>query len=246
MVKYTKFLGIGHVSEECAKGHSSAIKEGVKDTVDFEFILSLINHISTDGEKRNVGQHNGLWKILDFEHDALKIEKPILQFVCALHSSALAFKVYVKKSMNFMFLLPSYLESVHRFSQYYEIRWAEFTESLLNSILISWRVLILYFAQTTEPTGIGLGKFLTNFDHIVDVPLELKKMQDKLRKISEKPILGGWEEAFGRNYSDGMFFEVRLWNKEPRIEGRHSFIKERKGFTTIRHNSITAFFLILD
>ena len=40
-------------------------------------------------------------------------------------------------------------------------------------------------------------------------------------------------------------FEVKLWNKEPRIEDRHSFIKERKGFTTIRHNSITALLFLI-
>ena len=84
----TKFLGIGHVSEGGAKGHLSAIE----DTVDFEFTLSLINHISTDGENKNVCRHNGLCKLLDDEHDALKIEKPILKSVCAAHFSALAFK----------------------------------------------------------------------------------------------------------------------------------------------------------
>ena len=53
-------------------------------------------------------------------------------------------------------------------------------------------------------------------------------MQDKLRKISDKPNLGGWKEAFGSNYSDGMFLKVKLWNKEPRIEGRHSLLKKGK------------------
>ena len=105
---------------------------------------------------------------------------------------------------------------MRRFPQYYEIRWVEFTESLLNSILIYWRVFILYFAQTTDSIGIGLGKLLTSFDNlkliyftsdllfllqnfqknlqsdvitIVDVPLELMQMQDKLKKICENLLL---------------------------------------------------------
>ena len=93
----TKFLGIGHVSEGAAKGHLLAINEGIKDTVDFEFILSLIDHISTDGENKNVSRHKGLWKLLDDEHDALKIEKSILKSVCVVLSSALAFKDLCKE-----------------------------------------------------------------------------------------------------------------------------------------------------
>ena len=69
----TIFLGIGLVSEGGAKGQLLAIKEGIKDTVDFKFILSLINHISTDGEKKNVGRHAPR-KLLNDEHDSLKIE----------------------------------------------------------------------------------------------------------------------------------------------------------------------------
>ena len=93
----TKFLGIGYVSEGGEKGLLSTINEGIKDTVDFEFILSLINHISTNGENKNVGRHKCLWKYLDDGHDAFKIEKPILKSVCVVYSSALAFKNLCKE-----------------------------------------------------------------------------------------------------------------------------------------------------
>ena len=106
----TRFLGIGHVSEGGAKGHLFAIKEGIKDTVDFKFILSLINHISTDGENKNVGRHNGLWKLLNDEHDALKIENPLLKSVCAVHASALAFKGLCKEVHELHILITKLTE----------------------------------------------------------------------------------------------------------------------------------------
>ena len=87
---------------------------------------------------------------------------------------------------------------LQRFPKYNEIRWAEFTESLLNSIFISWRVLILYFAQTSDPTGLGLGKLLTNFDNLKlfcfasDLFLLLqnvhKKLQSDLITIVDVPL----------------------------------------------------------
>ena len=146
----TKFLVIDHLSEGGAKGHLSSIKEGIKDTVDFEFILSLINHISTDGENKNVGRHNGLWKLLDDEHDAHEIEKPILKSVCAVHSSALAFEDQCKEVHELHVLITKLSEvssyfhesarrtteldllckitklRLRKFPQYYEIRCAEF------------------------------------------------------------------------------------------------------------------------
>lgn len=48
----------------------------------------------------------------------------------------------------------------------FEVRWSEFTYDFLNSILISWNVLVLYFKKPTKKSYIGFKNFLTNYDNI--------------------------------------------------------------------------------
>ena len=64
-----KFIGIGHVTESGAAGHLQALKMGASDTVGFDKVLKVVNHVSTDGEAKNIGQFNGLWKLLDDERE---------------------------------------------------------------------------------------------------------------------------------------------------------------------------------
>jgi len=53
-----------------------------------------------------------------------------------------------------------------RLPKLFEVRWSEFTYDLLNSILVSWNVLVLYFMKSTEKSSIGFKNFLTNYDNI--------------------------------------------------------------------------------
>ena len=63
----TVFIGLGNVSERGAVGHLSSLKEGAKDTTGFDNLLKVSNHMSTDGENKNVGAHKDLWKLIDDE-----------------------------------------------------------------------------------------------------------------------------------------------------------------------------------
>ena len=69
-----------------------ALKEGLKDTIGFDSLLLVASHLSTDGENKNVGKHEGLWKLLDNERENKGVQIPMLKSVCAMHSSAIAFK----------------------------------------------------------------------------------------------------------------------------------------------------------
>ena len=45
MERDLKFIGIGHVTEPGAVGHFAALQTGASDTVGFEIILKIINHL---------------------------------------------------------------------------------------------------------------------------------------------------------------------------------------------------------
>jgi hypothetical protein len=103
--EFTRFIGIGYVTEPGALGHFNAIKRGAEDTVGFDIIMHLINHIATDGENKNVGQHNGLWKLIEDERRRLGVTKPLLKSVCAVHSSALAYRDLCKNVNEVDFII---------------------------------------------------------------------------------------------------------------------------------------------
>ena len=48
--------------------------------------------MTTDGENIKAGQHHGLWKLIEAERIAQGLDFPMLKSVCAVHSSALAYK----------------------------------------------------------------------------------------------------------------------------------------------------------
>ena len=64
-----KFIGIGHVTAPGAAGHLEALKSGASDTIGFDKVINIVNHLSTDGENKNTGHCNGLWKLLDDERE---------------------------------------------------------------------------------------------------------------------------------------------------------------------------------
>eukprot|EP00795_Rhopilema_esculentum_P016843 gene16843-8314_t len=85
-----RFIGIGHVTDPGASGHHAALKLRAEDTVGFDEVMKVITHLSTDGENKNVGEHRGLWKLLDDDQRKLDIDSP--KSVCAVHSTANAYK----------------------------------------------------------------------------------------------------------------------------------------------------------
>ena len=62
-----KFIGIRYVAERGAQ--LTALEASASDTLEFNKILRLIDHISTDGENKKTRQHHDFWKLLDNERE---------------------------------------------------------------------------------------------------------------------------------------------------------------------------------
>ena len=202
-----KFIGIGHVTEPGAAGHLQALKMGASDTVGFDEVLKVVNHLSTDGEAKNTGQYNGLWKLLDDEREKLDVSFPLLKSSCDVHSTANAYKDLCKSVPEIDHLVKKLsgiatffhdLEkigakeglTVHRIPKYFEVRWSEFTAALLDAILCSWQALVKFCEEQHDTEGNKLLKLLTNKDNILmmcfvaDLQFLLKVFQKKLQRDS--------------------------------------------------------------
>ena len=71
-----------------AAGYLEALKSGASDTIGFDKVINIVNHLSTDGENKNTGHYNGLWKLLDDEREKRDVNFPLLKSVSAVHSTA--------------------------------------------------------------------------------------------------------------------------------------------------------------
>ena len=86
-----RWIGLGHVKNRGAKGHLRALKEIATDTIGLNKVLTISNLMTTDGKNKNVGEHNGLWKLIDDERAREEASFPLLKSVCAVQSSVLAY-----------------------------------------------------------------------------------------------------------------------------------------------------------
>ena len=191
-----------------------ALKMGASDTVGFDKVLKVVNHVSTDGEAKNTGQFNGLWKLLDDEREKLDVNFPLLKSICAVHSTANAYKDlcksvpeiehWVKKLSGIATFFhasakrTSDLEkvgakenlTVHRIPKYFEVRWSEFTAALLDAVLCSWQALVKFCEEQHGTEEKIFLKLLTNKDNILmmcfvaDLLFLLKVFQKKLQRDS--------------------------------------------------------------
>ena len=76
-IEDTKFIGLCEVKDPGAAGHLKAIEESANDTnhtIGMKTLLTKMTHLSTDGENKNVGQHTGLWKLLENARQKLKLQ----------------------------------------------------------------------------------------------------------------------------------------------------------------------------
>lgn len=209
-----KFIGIGHVTEPGAADHLQVLKTGASDTVGFDKVLKVVSHLSTDGEAKKTGQYNGLWKLLDDEREKLDVNFPLLKSICAVHSTANAYKDLCKSVPEIDHLVKKLsgiatfshasakhttdLEkvgakeglTVRRIPKYFEVRWSEFTAALLDAILCSWQALAKFCEEQHDTEGNKFLKLLANKDNILmmcfvaDLLFLLKVFQKKLQRDS--------------------------------------------------------------
>ena len=288
-----KFIGIGYVTEPGAAGHLTAIKSGANDTVGFDQLLKVVSHLSTDGENKNVGIHGGLWKLLDDEREKADINFPLLKSVCSVHFTVNAYKdlcnnapeidhVVKKVSVIATFLHASAKRTtdleqigkmegltVRRIPKYFEVRWSEFSATLLDAVLSTWQALVKFSIKHKGTTDGKFLKLLTNKDNIllmcfvadllflfknfqkklqadsitiVDIDPEVQKLQKRLDNLSKSPLLGGWEEAFKENFDEqsNTFCGIQVWVKVRRHSEDNPYATDRRQFSAIRNDSIAA------
>ena len=76
-----RYVGLGHVKSRGAKGQLEALKEGATDRIGLSKVLTVSNYMTTDGENKNVGEHNGLWRLIDDERAKEEVSFPLLKSV---------------------------------------------------------------------------------------------------------------------------------------------------------------------
>ena len=119
---------------------------------------------------------------------------PMLKSVCAVHSSALAYKDLCKEFSEVDTLIRKvsgissfFHASAVRTTKYFDIRWSEFTAGLIDAILNSWRALMVFCERSEEDQANGFVKLLSNKGNLMlmcllgDVLLLLKVFQKRLQ-----------------------------------------------------------------
>ena len=94
--KLLRYVGLGNLKNRGAKGHLEALKEGATDTIGLNKVLTISNHMTRDGENKNVGEHNELWTLIGDERAKEEASFPLSKSVCAVYSSALVYHVCVR------------------------------------------------------------------------------------------------------------------------------------------------------
>ena len=243
----TVFLGAHEPETRGAQGVFNVVEQACNNTVGKEVtqeIFSNMSSIVTDGASVNTGDNKGIWAAFD----RTESEVPKMKIWCAVHRSQLAWKsITGKYGISEISHLSQTLGGISSFfhtsgvrtrelnalaakhglkccalPRVFEVRWTEFTSSLINAILTSWRVLVLYFQESKDKATSGFLMLLTNkcvlelmafvadvlavFSRfqkkiqsdsvtLLDLDTEISLVTSKLVKVKETPLLGGWVET---------------------------------------------------
>ena len=246
------FLGMAEPQERGAVGMVDAIKEALTNTLgtDSNKVLKLASSLVTDGASVNTGGRNGLWTLLqnDISSNATAGEtvQPLMKIWCAVHRSQLAWQsvsasvVEIKHCFQNLVSLVTYFHTsgvrtrelkqmakekkmaLNRLPKVFEIRWTEFSYSLVNSVLVSWSALVAYLSQSNDKAAKGHLNFLTShanlqlLSFLADVLMVFAKFQKRMQSdsttlfdmhnavtsvtanisaLKQKPLAGGWQET---------------------------------------------------
>jgi len=117
----------------------------------------------------------------------------------------------------------------------FEVRWTEFSFTLLNAVLTSWQALVTFLQNSKEVSARGHYKFLTLVSNLrllafvadvlfvfgrfqkrlqsdkttlIDMHFAVAHVQSALVALKQKPLLGGWQETFEESATetDGDLF----------------------------------------
>ena len=228
----------------------------------------------TDGASVNVGQRNGPWALLekDRENTELNENQPAqcMKIKCAAHRAQLAWKALINSitevdhmiqrlcslstffrsfavsTRNLYEIAKNENTAVLAFPSVFEIRWAEFTSSLIKTTLVSWKALVMYLKDKEGFKEKRFFNFLTSHSHLdllsyladvitifcrfqrklqsdsktlLDMGDHVKTVKDQLKKLKQDPLLGRWMETFNEQLvvqSDGDDENMVLSGRELR------------------------------
>ena len=170
--------------------------------------------------------------------------------------------------------------------KYFEVRWTEFTHALCHAVIGSWRAIVSYlktsedkdakgfFAKWTEYCRIQLLCLVTDVtflygsfqktlqsDNILlsEITYEVSDVIDKLQRMKNAPLLGGWEEQFKaavtitttpseqpgvEQVQTAHAYDIELKLQSRRAKKHNKFVSDRREFDAVRTeilNSLTNF-----
>ena len=167
----------------------------------------------------------------------------MIQRLCSLPTF---FRSSAVRTRNLNEIAKNENTAVLAFPSVFEIRWAEFTSSLIETTLVSWKALVMYLKDKEGFKEKGFFNFLTCHSHLdllsyladvitifarfqrklqpdsktsLDMDDHVKTVKDQLKKLKQDPLLGGWMETFNEQLvvqSDGDDENMVLSDQELR------------------------------
>ncbi|KAL5233951.1 hypothetical protein ACI65C_001361 [Semiaphis heraclei] len=275
------FLGAGQVEQRGAEGILDAIETACINNVGHdvtEYIFKNISSIVTDGAAVNIGSKGGLWTLVEnkWRNNSNKSNVPLVKIWCAVHRSNLAWKdvsstvvevshIVSKLSGISAFFHNSALRTrelqqlskennlqLIRIPKFFQVRWTEFSFSLVNAILISWKALVIYMRNSKEKESNGFLLLLTNKDTIfllafladvlaifsryqqtiqsdkitvLDLVKHTESVINKIKSLSSINLVGGWVDVLEDELkgTDGKVLkDIKLIDFQEKRKHRHN------------------------
>lgn len=192
------FIGVGEQTERGARGLFQTIKNIVNrhGAGAWEKSLKKMSSFVTDGASINIGEHNGLWRLIRDEADAVGAVQRILMIWCAAHRSDLCVKDLgksvseVKTAIKMCSKISHFIRNsavrlveikkisaerkvnLHLLPKYYEVRWSQYSLQLIDATLASWRCLVHYFQFASDlndkysAEATGYLRYLKDFENL--------------------------------------------------------------------------------
>lgn len=259
------FIGIAEQTQRYAEGLMLATIDALKTAVgDPNIILSKISSICTDGTNINTGDKTSLWTLLDEAVKSTGSKIPLQKVWCAAHRAELAWKstASVVGEMEEVFSILSSISSYfHQSSvrtselkqiasehgikvlalpKLFEIRWSQFTFTLLRSSLVSWEALVIYFGRNLDNAQCaGFYNYLCRIKSLkliaflADLTFSFQRFQKKLKSnaltivsmqrtsmiqslnnMEHTELPGGFESALGSKLNTGVDGKIYLKSVE--------------------------------
>lgn len=188
-------LGVGEQTERGSKGLFEAVKSGIISNIGEEMYKSVMLHISsicTDGTNGNKGDKRSLWVYFEEEKKKIGSEMPLVKIWYSAHRLELVWGDVCKahavinktlsevSSMSSHFRLSALRTSALKkvatennfdllsLPKLFTIRWTEFSATIIENVLRSWRALVTYFQinKDVDCTDMGYFNFLTKVENL--------------------------------------------------------------------------------